>query len=160
MIKIFLVSTLAISMTASAQSGDKASEKAAAIKALVESRNYVFKPQTALPLRGHTRQLNYDYQLAVSTKSIVSYLPYYGRAYAPVPIDPTKSPMDFTSQSFDYTLTPRGKGGWDVTIKPKDLKEYIQQLYMTITTDGYASLRIISTNRDAISYYGSISSPK
>lgn len=157
--KVFLLLALAVSMTADAQSSDR-SDKTAAVKALVESRNYVFKPQTAIPLTGRTRELTYDYRLAVTPGSIVSELPYFGRAYAPVPYNPTQSPMSFTSKSFDYTLTPRKKGGWDVTIKPKDLNGNIQQLYLTISVDGYASLRILSTNRDAISYNGTISPPQ
>ena len=158
--KVFLLLALVVSMTARAQSSDKSAKGAAAIKALVESQNYVFKPQTVMPLTGRARQLNYDYRLTVTTGSIVSELPYFGRAYAPAPYEPTNSPMSFTTKSFDYTLQPRKKGGWDVTIKPKDLKQDIQQLYLSISDDGYANLRIISVNRDAISYNGSISAPR
>jgi len=154
--KAFILLCLAVSFTAGAQSGDK-SDKNTAIKALIESRNYIFKPQTALPLTGQVHQLNYDYSLAVTDGSIVSYLPYYGRAYAPVPLDPAKGPMDFTSKDFEYTMTPRKKGGWDVTIKPKDIRDNVQSMSMTISADGYASLRVICTNRDAISYNGVIS---
>src|SRR5581483_2521391 len=99
--KIFLLSALAFSMTAHAQSSDKS----AAIKTLVESRHYIFKPQTAMPMTGRTHELNYDYRLTVTPASIVSELPYFGRAYAPVPYNPTQSPMSFTTKSFDYVLT-------------------------------------------------------
>jgi hypothetical protein len=150
---VFLVFALACGLTAGAQSKDAA--KTAAIKALVESGNYIFRAQTALPMRGPARQLTSEYDMTVKLpNTIVSYLPYYGRAYTAV--DPTKNGMNFTTKDFDYTVSPRKKGGWDITIKPKDLKEDIQQLFLTISQDGYATLRVICSNRDAISYNGSI----
>jgi hypothetical protein len=152
---VFLGFALACGLTAGAQSKDPA--KVAAVKALVESQNYVFQAQTALPIHGQVRQLTTDYDMKITKDKIVSALPYYGRAYAP--IDPTKGGMDFTINQFDYTVTPRKKGGWDITIKPKDLKEDVRQMYLTISQDGYSTLRVISENRDAISYNGSIVSP-
>ena len=152
---VFLVFAVACGLTAGAQSKDSA--KVAAVKALVESGNYIFIPQTALPIHGQVRQLTADYDLTITKDNIVSALPYFGRAYTPV--DPTKGGMDFTTKQFDYTVTPRKKGGWEVVIKPKDLKEDVRQLYLTISQDGYTSLRVVSDNRDPISYNGSIVSP-
>jgi hypothetical protein len=152
---VFLVFALACGLTAGAQSKDSA--KVAAVKALVESGNYLFIPQTALPIHGQVRQLTADYDLTITKDKIVSALPYFGRAYTAV--DPTKGGMDFTTKQFDYTIAPRKKGGWEVVIKPKDLKEDVRQLYLTISQDGYTTLRVVSDNRDPISYNGSIVSP-
>lgn len=119
----------------------------------------MFRPTTALPMRGPVRQLTSEFDLTVSLPTkIVSDLPYYGRAYTPV--DPMKGGMDFTTKDFDYQITPGKKGGWDITIKPKDIKDDIQQLFLTISQDGYATLRVICTNRDAISYNGSVMTPQ
>lgn len=148
---VFLVFALFCFLTAGAQSTDKS----AAMKALVESHNYVFQAQTALPLHGQVRQLTSEYDLKVTPEKVVSDLPYFGRAYTA--IDPAKNPMDFITKSFDYTMTPQKKGGWEITIKPKDLKDDdVQQVYLSISKDGYATVRVISANRDAISYNGSI----
>jgi hypothetical protein len=73
-------------------------------------------------------------------------------------MDPSKNAMDFTTKDFDYSTTPQKKGGWIVTIKPKDYKE-VQQMTLNISSDGYASLQVISTNRQAISYNGVIVAP-
>jgi len=64
--------------------------------------------------------------------------------------------MSFTTKNFDYTVTPQKKGGWEVTIKPKDRNSDIQQMVLSIGQNGYASLQVISSSRDAISYNGSI----
>lgn len=154
---VLLIFALVFGLTAAAQSKDSA--KVAAVKTLVESGNYVFKAQTALPLRGPVRQLTSPFDLTVTLPAkIVSNLPYYGRAYSAV--DPLNGGMNFTTKDFDYTITPRKKGGWDIAIKPKDIKQDVSQLYLTITQDGYASLRATSSNRDPISYNGSITSPQ
>jgi hypothetical protein len=154
---VFFVVALACSLTAGAQSKD--ADKTAAIKALVESGNYVFNAQTMLPIRGPVRQLTSPYDMTVRLPAkIVSNLPYYGRAYNVV--DPLNGGMNFTTKDFDYTITPRKKGGWDIAIKPKDVKQDVLQLFLTITQDGYATLRATSSNRDAISYNGSVASPQ
>lgn len=127
------------------------------VKALVDSQNYVFKAQTAMPLGGRTRNLTTDYDLRISPEKVVSFLPYFGRAYV-APMDPTRSALDFTSKDFDYNVTPGKKQGWTVTIKPKDYRE-VQQMILSISSDGYAQLQVLPTNRQAISFNGIVVAP-
>jgi hypothetical protein len=144
---VFLLLALGLTVVAHAQSKD--------VKNLVDSQHYVFKARTAMPLSGRVRNLTYDYDLKVSKTAIVSYLPYYGQAYV-APMDPSKNALDFTSKDFEYTMTPEKKGGWIITIKPRDYKD-VQQMTLHISSDGYATLQVISTSRQAISYNGVIS---
>ncbi|HVW63254.1 MAG TPA: DUF4251 domain-containing protein [Puia sp.] len=137
---------------------NKTSAKETAIKNMVDSQNYVFVAQTALPLSGRTRQLTSDYDLRVTKSSIVSYLPYFGRAYQ-APLDPTKGGLEFTSKDFDYTATPGKKSGWTVQIKPKDNRD-VQQMTLSISSGGYGTLQVVSTNRQPISFNGYIKAPK
>lgn len=127
------------------------------VKALVDSQNYVFKAQTAIPLGGNTRNLTTDYDLRISREKVASYLPYFGRAYT-APMDATKSALEFTSKSFDYNVTPGKKQGWTVTIKPKDNSE-VQQMILTISSEGYAQLQVLPTNRQAITFNGIVTAP-
>lgn len=137
---------------------DKQTAKETQIKNLVDSQNYVFKAQSAMPMSGRTRQLTSDYDLKVTKSSIVSYLPYFGRAYT-APINPSQGGIQFTSKDFDYTATPGKKGGWDIQIKPKDYRD-VQQMTLSISRDGYASLQVTSTNRQMISFNGYIAAIK
>ncbi|MRG45113.1 DUF4251 domain-containing protein [Chitinophaga sp. SYP-B3965] len=133
----------------------KESEKAKKIKELISNRNYVFQAQTVFPMSGRTRQITGEgYDVTVSKDTVNSYLPYFGRAYS-APIDPSKSGLQFISKNFEYTEAPGKKGGWDITIKPKDIQD-VQQLFLSVSTDGYASLQVTSTNRQAISFNGTI----
>jgi hypothetical protein len=143
-------------VTAGAQTAqtDKKAEKRAAIKNLVESQHYDFRAQTVMPMGGRTRQLTTEYDVRVTKESIVSYLPYFGRAYS-APIDPTKGGIQFTSKDFGYTISNGKKGGWDVLIKPKDNPD-VQSMSLNISDDGYATLQVISAQRQPISFYGDI----
>jgi len=137
---------------------DKDAEKIAAIKNLVDSQDYVFIPQSAMPMAGRVRQLTPDFELKVTKSSIISYLPYFGRAYT-APIDPTQGGIQFTSKDFEYTATPKNKGGWEVLIKPKDYRD-VQQMNLSISSTGYATLQVTSTSRQPISFNGIIQAPK
>ncbi len=59
---------------------------------------------------------------------------------------------------FDYTQKQNSKG-WAVTIKPKDASD-VQQLYLDIFDNGRATLQVISTNRQNISFDGYIEEGK
>lgn len=156
---LFIAAGIPFFLHAQSSKADKAAERRAAIKQLVESQHYDFKAQSALPMSGRTRQLTTgDYDLKVTKEAIVSYLPYFGRAYT-APMDPSKGGIQFTSKDFNYTMTPGKKGGWDVRIVPKDYGD-VQSLSLSISEDGYANLQVTSTNRQAISFYGTIAAIK
>ena len=133
---------------------EREAQKAALIKKLVEEQNYVFVAQTVLPMGGRSRQVTPDFDLRVAKDSILSWLPYFGRAFS-APIDATRSPLQFKTKDFEYTTTPGKKGGWDIVIKPKDVSD-IQSMNMSITESGYAYLTVQSINRQPISFNGYI----
>ena len=137
---------------------DSSEKNAASVKALVNSRQYVFKAQAALPLSGGLRQLTGGYDMNVSKDTTQANLPYFGRAYV-APADPTQGGIKFTSTQFDYSVLERKKGGWDVTFKIKDVPD-VRQMILTISGDGYASLTVYSNNRQAITFNGVIEDKK
>ncbi|MEP6595126.1 MAG: DUF4251 domain-containing protein [Ginsengibacter sp.] len=156
----FLIVCITCSYIAYAQGEkkEKQATKAALIKNLIDSQNFVFVPQSVLPLRGTTRQLTSYYDIVLSKDSLVSYLPYFGRSYS-APSDPTDIGFNFTSTKFEYTNTPTKKGGWDILVKPKDYRE-VKELSFRIFDNGSASLNITPLNRDPISFQGYIKDRK
>jgi len=133
-------------------------DKKAKIKAIVEAQNYVFKAQTALPTAGSSRQLTSDYGLQVSKDTVVSDLPYFGRAYT-APLNPSEGPLQFTTTKFQYMVSTNKKGGWNVTITPQDVTDP-RELIMTIFDNGSASMVVNSTNRQPISFNGYVTAKK
>lgn len=123
------------------------------VKQVLESKNFVFKAQSASPSGGRVRSLTGEYDLRIFGDSLVTYLPYFGRAYtAPMP---GESGINFSTSDFDYKLDTRKKGGWEITMLPKDVRD-VRQLFLTVTESGYATLQVTSNNRQPISFNGYI----
>jgi len=122
------------------------------IQPLIDSKQYVFRAQTANPMTGRSIQLSYGYDLVIQEKRLVATLPYFGRAYNP---DPNFAGIRFTSNNFLYTRSMNSNGGWEIVIKPEDVAE-IQEMRLSISAEGYATLFINSTSRQPISFYGII----
>jgi hypothetical protein len=141
-----------------AQKNEEDDTKKIAFKNMVDSQNFVFEAQSATPLRGGFRNLTSPYEVKVTRDSLVSYLPFFGRAYNP-PITPNELALEFTSTNFSYSVSPHKKNGWDIVIKPKDKTE-IQQYLFTVFDNGNASLNVTSTSRDAITFNGYVRGKK
>jgi hypothetical protein len=147
--------------TVNAQStkSQKKAAKEAWVKKKVDEKNYVFKADFADPQGGGRRTLTDDYDFVVAKDSVIAFLPYFGRAYM-APTDPSEGGIKFTSTNFDYEATRSKNGNWDILIKPREKNgtdwRDVQSLRLTITTSGYASLSVISTNRSYISFDGRI----
>lgn len=97
--------------------------------------------------------LTSEYDMTVTENKIVTYLPYFGVAYA-APINPAEGGVNFTSTNFNYIPAERKKG-WQILIKPNDVQD-VQQLILDVSKGGFSTLQVISTNRQAISYTGYI----
>ena len=126
----------------------------ASTQRILEAKNYIFKAQTVSPQRGQTRNLTSDYDLTVRNDSVIAWLPYMGRSYSPE-YGTSEGGIKFNSAKFDYTIEKGKKKKWDISIKPKDVDD-VKQVYLTVFDNGEATLQVISTNRDAISFNGFI----
>jgi hypothetical protein len=146
---ILSILTLFIVLAGSIQAQDLDS---ATVRKAVETKNYVFKAETATPQRGGFRQLTPEYELIVKPDTVVSYLPYFGRSYS-APINPSETGIKFTSMNYKYSVKKKKKNRWDITIEPTDVSD-IRDLSLTVFDNGRASLRVNSNNRDAISFDG------
>lgn len=137
-----------------AQSGkeEKALNRQKNIATAIEKQDYIFKAQSILPTSGFSRQLNGDYDLQVNADKVVSFLPYMGRIYTP-PIDPSDGPLRFTSTNFAYMEQPQKKGGWNISIKPKDVRS-VREFTLSVSEDGYATLQVSGNDRQPVTFYG------
>jgi len=140
------------SMQAQNSSNDKHQKESANIGRLIQSKNFVFVAQYALPLGGRSINLTSLYDVRLSNDTITSDLPFYGRAFV-APMNPSEGGIRFTSTQFDYTANEKKKGGWNITILPKDTKD-VRQMFLSVSENGYASLQVTSNNRQSINYTG------
>src|ERR1700679_3931736 len=122
---------------------------------LVNDQNYVFVANYINPARGGGKALTDAYDLSVSKDSIITYLPYYGRAYL-ADYSSYDDGIKFTWTHFNYKITSVDKkGNFEILITPKDKNlgdaKAVQSMRLYISSDGYASLQIINFNRDPVS---------
>ena len=137
-----------------AQTAIKSDAKKIAIQNMVDSQRFVFDAQSVSPMRGGYRNLSSIYDVSISKDSLVSYLPFFGRADN-IAYNSTTPALDFTSTRFSYIVSPYKKDGWTIVIKPADRTDINQYLF-TVFNNGSASLTVDSNSRDAISFNGYI----
>lgn len=162
--KLAIVSTLILSclQTVSAQKTSRAEREAARVakvKALIEAQNYVFEANYVVPLRGNSRSLTFGYDMVVSKDTLRTYLPYYGQVTL-APTDATDGGIKLNTTNFSYDAKAVKKGGYEIIIKPKDNFQQgskdVRYMRLQVSSTGYASLQVIGSNRDAISFNGTI----
>jgi len=134
---------------------EKQAAKEAAIKKSIEAKNYTFEANYVLPQRGGGHVLTSEYDLRITKDSVISYLPFFGRLYFDPPTGPNDGGIKFTSTKFSYVVKDKKKGGWEITIKPSDVKN-LDRVLLNISVDGYATLSVTSINRDFITFDGYI----
>jgi Domain of unknown function (DUF4251) len=149
---LFLFLALAASLPVCAQT-----DRAAAIKGLVDVKSYDFHATTATAMDGMVKSLTSEYLVKITPDSIVGNLPYFGRASAPT-MD--GDGINFTTKDFSYDSRPTKKGGWEITVRPKDdSKRSVSQVYLSIRSNGLTTIRVMAPNKDPISFDGEITSP-
>ena len=133
-------------------------KRSSQIQGLIDSKNYVFVAQTAIPIGGRAINLTSPYEVRVSGDTVASDLPYFGRAFV-APINPSDGGIRFTSTNSNYKVKGRKKGGWDIEILPKDSKD-VRQMLLTVSESGYGTLQVVSNNKQQISYNGYVKERK
>ncbi len=133
---------------------ERDSIQAALIKTLVTEQRYIFLAQTATPSRGGLRQITGTYTLKVTKDTVMSDLPYMGRSYT-AGYGSGEGGIKFTSTGFEYKSEPRKKGGWEITIKPKEMNT-CRDMNLIVYEDGTASLNVNLDNKQPISFRGYI----
>jgi hypothetical protein len=136
---------------------ERQAEKMKEIKKMLKEKDFVFRPTHAMPLGGGSIYLNYSFDVKIKGDTIDSYLPFYGRAYH-VDYGGRNSAFEFTEPAEEYKMD-KDENGYQVDF---DVKKGMDNISFTfkISELGYATLNVISTNRQAISFYGRIEPPE
>jgi len=133
-------------------------EQAEKVQKMVESQDYKFVAQRALPMSVRSVHLTSPYDMSVSNDTISAHLPYFGRAYV-APMDPSEGGIRFESKDFNYRIENAKKGGWIVHIGIRDARRRIEMV-LNVTTSGSASLTVNDDTRQTITFDGFIEERK
>ena len=124
------------------------------LKSQIDSRKFRFHALSATSLKGITRQLTSEYFLKLNKDSLSVFLPYFGRSFT-TNYPPTDLSTEFKTTQFSYKSDTLKKGGWEITIIPKN-QSNASNINLSITTSGYCTVHVNSNSREPISYYGTI----
>lgn len=127
---------------------------AAQIQSVLEQKNFTFVAESVLPMRGTLRMLNERYDLQVKGDTLISDLPYFGRART-APMNPSDVGIHFTSTKYNYDISQAGKKSRNIVIKPLDHND-VRQMILQVFDNGKATLNVTQNSKDAISYNGYI----
>jgi hypothetical protein len=154
--RLLLPSMILFFIGSAAQNGtdQKKQDKHALLKNMIDSKHFQFHALSATSMKGKTVQLSSEYSLKLNKDSLYADLPYYGRSYT-ADYPGTGVSVQFKSNQFTYSSDSTKKGGWEITIIPKN-EPKANKIYISITSSGYANLNISSNTRQSISYYGYI----
>lgn len=151
---ILLLALLAGIPTLSAQSKkEKKEQKKEAVKKLIASENYKIDVQTALPMRGRSIPLTSPYSLEIRNDSVISYLPYFGRAYS-IPYGGGDG-LNFRAPLKEYSMEMDKKGNAVIKFiarNPEDRFEFRAKVY----SNGSTSIDVNMQNRQSISFQGEL----
>ncbi|MFD2146339.1 DUF4251 domain-containing protein [Mucilaginibacter antarcticus] len=168
-LKLFCIAAIsALSLNlgyAQAAKIDKKATKAAEVKRIITSNNYVFKANYAIPMSMAAGPLNSaNYDVTVNNGQLEVYLPYFGRAFAAPRNLGTDGGIKLNTKDYDYTSVVNKKGGWDISIKPKrtelNTNSDVQQMKLNVGKDGYATMYITSLHRQPITFNGYVEEVK
>ena len=135
-----------------AQSKKKQKEqREQAVKEQIVSEKYKISVSTAYPRRGKTVYLSSPYSLEIRNDSVISYLPFYGRAYS-IPYGGGdglifKAPLD------EYEMKMNKKGAAKIEFIARSPEDRFK-FSLTIYPNGSTSINVNTQNRESISFSG------
>ncbi len=151
---------LSIMFSVASFAQESAGEDPAYYKSIIDAKNFAFTPAYVIPLTGTAQPLTGGVGLIYNGKTLSVILPYVGQSYSVDPSNTSNSNVQFTSNEVEYEAKEKKKGTMELVFRPKNLQPTgltdATKLTLTVAADGTASLRIISNNRQPISYTGHI----
>lgn len=121
------------------------------VERLLADRHYTIEVDMMYPQGGMAKNVTGDYSLKVKGDTLVSYLPYIGRAYS-VPYGGGKG-LNFSALIGRYSVKKGKKGETCVTIElTNDEDSYIYELQ--IFDNGRATIDVTAEQREHISFSG------
>jgi hypothetical protein len=126
-------------------------ENAKKVKAALDSKTFKISVNRMNPMRGASKSVSYGYSVEVRNDSLISHLPYFGRAYN-VPYGGGKG-LNFKAQIRNYRATFAGNNGYIVECDvPND--EDVFYYRINIFNSGKAIIDVWARDRNPISFQG------
>lgn len=155
MIAIGLAACSGSRLTA-AEKQQKAQRTAEVVAQKMNDRRFVIEIDYMNPKYGPSKHVSYGYSLEMKGDSIVSYLPYFGRAYM-VPYGGGKG-LDFTATISNWQLSQKKDGMQEGLVEVNNGEDRLFYR-IDVYNDGTSSIDVWANERDPISYSGKMVLP-
>ena len=151
-----LISLVVISWSGCATSEEKAAQMAelsANVTNALNNRDYKISIDRMYPMRGSSRHVSFGYSVEVKNDTLVSYLPYFGRAYN-VPYGGGKG-LNFSAPigSYQEFMIRNGLRRIEICVT-NDEDTYLYTI--EVFDNGSSSVDVRARQRERISYSGNV----
>lgn len=136
---------------------EKREQKAKEIKELIDSKRFTIDVNRAIPMRGRTINLTSPYSLEMRGDSVISYLPYFGRAYS-VPYGGGDG-LRFEKSITDYQASFNKKGTAQIQFRARS-DDDTYAFNMQVFSNGSATINVSPVNRQSITFHGELAPKK
>lgn len=136
---------------------EKKEMKQKAVKELVLSEKYKIDVDRAIPARGRSVSLTSPYSIEIRNDSVISHLPYYGRAYS-IPYGGGEG-LNFKAPISDYKVEWDKKGTAKVRFIARSTEDRFS-FNIDIFSNGSSSIFVNMQNRQSISFQGDLDIPE
>lgn len=134
-----------------AEKAERQTKVALAVEKALSERHYKVGIIMMFPNRGQAVNVSPDFSLEVKGDTLISYLPYFGRAYN-VPYGGGKG-LNFTAPITEYSSEKGRKGATMVRITVKNEEDFYTYL-LEIYDNGSTTVNLRARERESIRYSG------
>lgn len=135
----------------------KKEQKKEEVKERLDSGNYTIDVDRALPMSGRSVNLTSLYTLEIKGDSVISYLPYFGRAYS-VPYGGGDG-LHFKTAITDYSIVYDKKRTARIQFKARTDEDNFS-FNVQVFSNGTASINVTPVNRQSIGFHGELNTEK
>ena len=150
---LLLVAVIGVPTLSAQTRKEKKEMKQQAVKELVLSEKYKIDVDRALPARGRSVTLTSPYSIEIRNDSVISYLPYYGRAYS-IPYGGGEG-LNFKAPISDYKIEWDKKGTAKIQFIARSTEDRFS-FNVDIFSNGSSSIFVNMQNRQSISFQGDL----
>ena len=130
---------------------EREARTAAQVSEALASRHYTINVLMMYPQRGRAVNLTTNYSVEVKGDSLISYLPYFGRAYN-VPYGGGKG-LNFIAPITGYQTETDRKGITRVVLTSENEEDHYRYI-LEVSSSGDSYIQVQSRQRDFIRYSG------
>ena len=136
---------------------EKKEQKANEVKELIDSKRFTVDVDRAIPMGGRSVNLTSHYSLEMRGDSVISYLPYFGRAYS-APYGGGDG-LRFEGSITDYQCSFNKKGTAQIQFRTRSDDDTFA-FSVQVFSNGSATINVTPVNKQNITFYGELALEK